>query len=192
MKMRIAVTLCMQEKKTLCKLITNGGGCYAAPPRAMSCLAWNCRGLRNPRAEDELEEIIRAQDPLIVFLSETWSRKKQLEKIKHKVKYTSLFTVPSCGRGGGLALLWKVEGAVWVDSFSKNHIDAVVNGGTVDAWRFIGFYGEPKISNRKEAWSMLHLLKSKPHLPWCCMVDFNELLQMEEKRGGRLRPHAQM
>ena len=158
----------------------------------MSCLAWNCRGLRNPQAEDELEEIIRAQDPLIVFLSETWSRKKQLEKIKHKVKYTGLFTVPSCGRGGGLALLWKVEGAVWVDSFSKNHIDTVVNSGTVDAWRFIGFYGEPKISNRKEAWSMLHLLKSKPHLPWCCIGDFNELLQMEEKRGGRLRPHAQM
>ena len=47
--------------------------------------------------------------------------------------------VPSRGKGGGLALLWKLEGAVWVDSFSKNHIDAVVNCGTVDAWRFTGF-----------------------------------------------------
>ena len=95
-----------------------------------------------------------------------------------------------------MALLWKSEGAVCVDSFSKNHINAVVSGGIVDAWSmlrmFTGFYSELEVSNREEAWSMLYMLKSKPHLPWCCMGDFNELLHMEEKRGGRLRPHAQM
>uniref|UniRef100_A0A7N2LBZ8 Endonuclease/exonuclease/phosphatase domain-containing protein n=1 Tax=Quercus lobata TaxID=97700 RepID=A0A7N2LBZ8_QUELO len=79
-----------------------------------------------------------------------------------------------------------------VDSFPKNHIDAIVNGGTTEAWRFTGFYEEPDASHREEAWSMLRLLHSKPHLPWCCMGDFNELLHTEEKRGGRLRPHAQM
>ena len=98
----------------------------------MSCLAWNCRGLRNPQAEDELENIIRAQDPLIVFLSETWSGRKQLEKLRCKIKYAGLFIVPSQGRGGGLALLWKSDVAVWVDSFSKYHIDAVVNGRTTE------------------------------------------------------------
>ena len=75
----------------------------------MSCLAWNYRGLGNPLAEDELEEIIRAQDPMMVFLSETWSGRKQLEKIRCKIKYAGVFTVPSQGRGGGLALLWKSE-----------------------------------------------------------------------------------
>ena len=61
----------------------------------MSCLAWNCRGLGNPLAEDELEEIIRAQDPVMVFLSKTWSGRKQLEKIRCKIKYAGVFTVPS-------------------------------------------------------------------------------------------------
>ena len=42
----------------------------------MSCLAWNCCGLKNLHVEEELEELIRAQDPLIVFLSETWFEKK--------------------------------------------------------------------------------------------------------------------
>ena len=60
----------------------------------------------------------------------------------------------------------------------------------MDAWRFTSFYEELKVSNREDAWSTLRMLKSKPHLPWCCMGDFNELLRMEEKRGGRLRPHA--
>ena len=170
----------------------NGGGCESAPPRAMSCLAWNCHGLGNPCAEEELEIIIQAQAPLIVFLSKTWADKNRLEEIRCKIKYAGLFTVPSVDRGGGLALLWKSDIVVWVDSFSKKHIDAVVNGGSLEAWRFTGFYGELDVNHREEAWNMLRLLQSKPHLPWCCMGDFNELLHTEEKKGGRLRPNAQM
>ena len=30
---------------------------------------------------------------------------------------------------------------VWVDSFSKFHIDALINGGTNEVWRFTSFYG---------------------------------------------------
>ena len=47
----------------------------------MSCLAWNCCRLGNQRVEDELEALIQAQDPFIVFLSETWYEKEQLENI---------------------------------------------------------------------------------------------------------------
>ena len=30
---------------------------------------------------------------------------------------------------------------------------------------------------------MLRMLNSKPKLPWCCFGDFNELLQVEDKKG---------
>ena len=53
----------------------------------MSCLAWNCCRLGNQHAEDELEALIQAQDPFIVFLSETWSEKEQVEKIRCKIRY---------------------------------------------------------------------------------------------------------
>ena len=33
----------------------------------MKILAWNCRGLGNRRAVQELVEMVQAQDPMIVF-----------------------------------------------------------------------------------------------------------------------------
>lgn len=38
----------------------------------------------------------------------------------------------------------------------------------------------------------MRMLNSKPHLPWICMGDFNEILFTDEKRGGQVRPHNQM
>ena len=73
----------------------------------MNLLAWNCRGLRNRRAERELGEIIQAQVPTIVFLSKTWSSKSRMERIKNTLEFDGLFTVPSDRRGGGLAFMWK-------------------------------------------------------------------------------------
>ena len=32
---------------------------------------------------------------------------------------------------------------MWVDSFSKYHIDFIVHGGSENAWRLTGFYGDP-------------------------------------------------
>nr|POF11006.1 hypothetical protein CFP56_13525 [Quercus suber] len=89
------------------------------------------------------------------------------------------------GRGGGLVLLWKSKNLVWVDSFSRFHIDAVVNGRTLAAWRFTGFYREPNMNEREDSRSMLHMLQAKPHRPWCCMGEFNEPFHTDEKRGGR-------
>ena len=68
----------------------------------------------------------------------------------------------------------------------------MINGGTNEVWRFTGFYGEPDANVREEAWNMLRMLNSKPHLPWLCMGDFNEILVTEEKRGRRVRSHGQM
>ena len=39
---------------------------------------------------------------------------------------------------------------------------------------------------------MLHMLASKPKLPWCCFGYFKELLQMEDKQGGAPCAHHLM
>ena len=37
----------------------------------MSLLWWNCRGLGNPQTIQELDDLVQAQDPVVVFLAET-------------------------------------------------------------------------------------------------------------------------
>ena len=39
---------------------------------------------------------------------------------------------------------------------------------------------------------MLRMLSSKPKLPWVCFGDFNELLQVEDKKEGAPRAHNLM
>ena len=79
-----------------------------------------------------------------------------------------------------------------METFSKKHIDSIINKGKEDAWRFTGFYGEPVTHLRHEAWSKLRQLNSCFNLPWLCARDFNEILRRNEKHGGSMRSQSQM
>ena len=153
---------------------------------------WNCRGLGNLRTGKELEVLIRAKDPSIVFLVETWVDKARLKEIQRNINFENLFFVERNNRGGGLALYWKNSLDLHVESSSKNHIDSIINKGRGEAWRFTGFYGEPATHRRSEAWNCLRLLNNSLQLPWLCAGDFNELTCMSEKMGGSYRSQAQM
>ena len=47
----------------------------------MSCLVWNCRGLRNPCTENELTELVWAKDPSVMFLAKTWADEARLKSV---------------------------------------------------------------------------------------------------------------
>ena len=79
-----------------------------------------------------------------------------------------------------------------VESYYKNHIDAIINKGTRDAWRFTGFYGEPVTHKHHESWDMLCQLNIRFKLPWLYSGDFNKIVRSSEKLGGSCRSHAQM
>jgi hypothetical protein len=68
--------------------------------------------------------------------------------------------VGSFGCGGGLALLWKDDVCVKLQSYDKLHIDVMVvdpvSGG--DLWRFIGFYGEARRELTYQSWELLQFL----------------------------------
>ena len=158
----------------------------------MNLLCWNCHGLGNPQIEQELGDMIRAQDSSVVFLAETWLDKARLEAIKVRYKFGGMIEVSWDNRGGGVAIFWKAECDFTVDTYSLNHIDAIVNKGKEEEWRFIGFYGELDTNLRYESWDKLRRLKNKYSIPWVCAGDFNEITKAHEKLGGRPRPVKQM
>ena len=159
----------------------------------MSLIVWNCRRLENLYTAKELEVVNRAKDSSIVFLAETWANEARLKEVQRNIKFDNLFYVENNPRGGGgLALYWKNSIDVHVDSFSKYHIDYIIDKGGDEAWRFTCFYGEPVTHKRVEAWNKLRLLNSKHNLPWLCARDFNEITRSSKKLGGNNRNLAQM
>ena len=96
---------------------------------------------------------------------ETKVEKSVLDKIGRKIQYANLFVVPRHNSGGGLALYCAVDFNVDVQSFSKNHIDAIIDHGVDDAWRFTSFYGDLETANRENSWSMLRTLSNRFTLP---------------------------
>ena len=51
-------------------------------------------------------------------------------------------------------LLWRVDVQLRVVSSSLNHVDAIINDSRDNTWRFTGFYGAPKTSNRHISWNL--------------------------------------
>ena len=113
----------------------------------MNILCWNCRGLGSPQTEQELGDLIRAHSPLIVFVAETWLKKARLIYLRDKLKFEGMIEFSREGRGGGVVIFWKKEVDFSIDTYSPNHIDAIINKGKEGEWKFIGFYGEFETSN---------------------------------------------
>ena len=98
----------------------------------MNLLCWNCRGLGNQPTEQELGDMIRAQDPSVVFLAETWLDKARLEEVRVRLNLGGMIEVCRETRGEGIVIFWKKEIDFSLGTFSPNHIDGIVNKSRKD------------------------------------------------------------
>ena len=76
-----------------------------------------------------LEQAIKKEDPIIVFLKKTKSSKEWMDKVKEECNMKHSWVVMSNGRSGGLALLWKDEIQIELLTYSLNHIEVLVSDG---------------------------------------------------------------
>ncbi|KAL0012531.1 hypothetical protein SO802_007639 [Lithocarpus litseifolius] len=130
---------------------------------------------------------------MLVFLAETKAGINRIKGVQRKLEYSQGIIVPSDGRSGGLALLWKEGTMVDFKSSSNSHIDVVVRDSpSSEPWRATGFYGHPETNKRYISWHLLDSLSSQCNMPWVVMGDFNEILFSDEKLGGAEREAKQM
>ncbi|XP_075644989.1 uncharacterized protein LOC142615978 [Castanea sativa] len=159
----------------------------------MIAISWNCRGIGTPLSVRALRELVRRWDPMVVFLTETKKKNSGMTKVRIKVGFENGFYVQREGKGGGLAMLWKRYVNLEIKSYSRHHIDAVIIEEVSGfQWRITGFYGHPETHHRNESWNFPDALNQQFSLPWLCFGDFNEILSIQEKKGGPPRPQNQM
>ena len=85
-------------------------------------------------------------------------------------------------------MLQKNEVDLHIQTYTQNHIDALIMSNQNSPWRIMGFYGKPEEQLRHETWSLLKHLKSRSSSPWLCIRDYNEILLSREKEGGNPKP----
>jgi hypothetical protein len=93
--------------------------------------------------------------------------------------------VAATGLSGGLALFWRMNVMVALQSKSRSHIDVVLSCDNFYGrqLRFTGFYGEPRREMRTNSWYLMRFLRAQLGLPWLCAGDFNEVLNPSEHFG---------
>ncbi|KAA3452441.1 reverse transcriptase [Gossypium australe] len=113
----------------------------------------------------------------------------QTERVRRSCGFVNGIEV---GRGG-LCLAWRNDINVTLQSFSKRHIDVIVEDTEInDKWRFTGFYGTPYAQDREDSWAVLKNLYYDEDIPWFVCGDFNEIMYGFEEKGGLPRDKRRM
>jgi hypothetical protein len=158
----------------------------------MKAVAQNCRGLGNQPAVNGLLELQRAEDPDILFLSETKLIEREMDPLRWRLNMPHMVVVDSNKRSGGLAMFWKKEVNVSLRWKGRYHIDVDVTEENGTKWRLTGIYGESKSGEKENTWRLLRNLHAQSDLPWLVLGDFNEILFAGEKEGGPARAQGAM
>lgn len=66
---------------------------------------------------------------------------EEMRRIHADLPYRCMLAVPNVWQAVGLALLWKEEIDLHVQTFILNHIDELIMNDTAHPWKLIGFYG---------------------------------------------------
>ncbi|XP_074359588.1 uncharacterized protein LOC141699242 [Apium graveolens] len=111
-----------------------------------------------------------------------------VEKVKNMIGFEGVVAVDVQGRSGGIALFWRRQDEVQLLSYSRNHIDVVVDIRGWSKFRMTGIYGEPDRIRRSETWNLIKGLKSQSMVPWCLIGDMNNVVKQEDKKGGHSYP----
>ncbi|KAJ1288354.1 hypothetical protein BS78_02G083300 [Paspalum vaginatum] len=89
----------------------------------MRIVAWNCWGLGNGPAVQNLLKLQKEVDPDVLFLSETKMDRERIEVLRWKLGLTNMVVKDCVGKGGGLAIFWRKEVNFQLHGVSCFYID---------------------------------------------------------------------
>jgi len=159
----------------------------------MNVLAWNCRGVGNPRTVRELAAFVQSHDPKLVFLSETRQSEEQMKVLRWRLGLKGCLARSSLGRSGGIALFWDESLKVDLITITNKLIDIKVQESpSAIPWRISFIYGEPRAEDRHLTWELLKRIRLRSDRPWVIMGDFNEVMWQFEHFSETRRNERRM
>ncbi|KAF8085396.1 hypothetical protein N665_0668s0027, partial [Sinapis alba] len=140
---------------------------------SLKILSWNCRGLGNSQTVQRLGEIHKLFSQDITFLTETKNSNDFVLCKCTSLDYPNSYLVPPTGHGaGGLALFWKQGLQIFYEN--KRFFATFIHADT-------------NYVVRRQLWNELTALTLSRDAPWFVTGDFNDILNNQEKEGGRSR-----
>jgi exonuclease III len=110
----------------------------------MKIFTWNCLGLGQPRTVQELERLLRAHRPQLLFLFETRHNKATLDSLHWRLGLKHCVSFIDEGKGGGVALFWDKSIEVELFKINSRVIDVMIHDQQKNMkWRSTFVYGEP-------------------------------------------------
>ena len=107
----------------------------------------------------------------------------KMRQIQEGLPYRCMLAVSSIRRSGGLTMLWMEEVDLHIQTFTLNHIDALILNDPNTPWRLTGFYGWPEEQRKNESW---HAIVAAPSL-----LTLNSNIRRETKGTTKtLESHA--
>lgn len=100
----------------------------------MIVISWNCRELGNQCIVNALSFLVRDKVPNVLFRMEKKQTMDEMRKIQANLQCPNMLAVPSDHRRGGLAMFWTNDTNLHIQTYSPNHIDALIHDDPTTPW----------------------------------------------------------
>ncbi|KAA3484147.1 expansin-A1-like [Gossypium australe] len=121
-------------------------------------------------------QLLVANSPNLVFVCETKINVNAISRVSSRCRMEGCLAISSEGKSGGLALMWKEGTRVSILSYSKFHVDVLVDLDDGKKVRFTGFCAQSDPALRKQAWDVLRKIKGCVREGWVVGGDFKDIL----------------
>lgn len=150
----------------------------------MNALIWNIRGISNDLSVGRLKFLIKAHKLNMVAIIEPMVDSNRMDSFRKKLKM-DYSAANSIGKAH-IWFFWKSP-LQFVVLHQHEQFLTLCHGGSSDPNFFITIvHAKCSVQERRVLWSELAHLYWNCSVPWLLAGDFNTILSMEEKAGGRL------
>lgn len=153
----------------------------------MNIVSWNCRGALNPSFNNSVRDLVQAYYPAILIVSKTKVSGARAKVITERLPCDGAIHANYIGHSGGLWVLWdSTQVEVFELSSTEQEVHVIVKDLTLGySWFLLAIYASPRYAERKLLWENLATVAGLHSMPWVMAGDFNEILDGEDKFGGR-------